>query len=90
MPFGNNLVENFNPKSFFPIKICHIMFDTIFDSSKHMMLGIERIKVCRVIPGSWDPVHLPNPTITSRLVVASSFISGLYRELLFHMVNEQH
>ena len=25
------------------------------------MLGIEGIKYCRIIPGSWDPVHLPNP-----------------------------
>ena len=44
MPFGNNLVDKFNPKSFFPTKICHIMFDTVNDPSKDMMLGIERIK----------------------------------------------
>ena len=52
-PFGKNLVDKFNPKSFFPTpKTCHIKFDLVFDSSKDTMLGIEGIKYCRIIPGN--------------------------------------
>ena len=53
MPFRKNLVDKFNPNSFFPTpKICHIKFDSVFDPSKDIMLGIEGIKYCRIIPGS--------------------------------------
>ena len=52
-PFGKKLVDKFNPNSFFPTpKICHIKFDPVFDPSKGIMLGIEGIKYCRIIPGS--------------------------------------
>ena len=53
MPFGKNLVDKFNPNSFFPTpKICHIKFDPVFDPSKDIILGIEGKKYCRIIPGS--------------------------------------
>ena len=60
------------------------------------MLGIEGIKYCKIIPGSWDPVHLPNPTSTRRLMVAYTSIEGMQQGnaakggVLCHMVSEQH
>ena len=75
---SHSLRINLTPSSFFPTpKICHIKFDPVFDPSKAIMLGIEGIKYCRNIPGSWDPVHLPNPTTTMRLMVAYTSVGGM-------------
>ena len=42
MPFAKNLVDKFNPNSFFPMpKICHTKFDPVFDSSKDTMLALK-------------------------------------------------
>ena len=61
-------------------------------SNNDIMLGIEGI---RITPVNWDTVHLPNLTSTKRLMVAHSSIGGMQlgnaaREVLFHMVSEQH
>ena len=48
--FWKNLVDKFK---LFPIpKFCHNTFDPLFDPSKDIMLDIEGIKFCRIIPGS--------------------------------------
>ena len=47
------LLINLTSNSFFcTSKICHIKFDPAFNPSKDIMLGIEGIKYCRIIPGS--------------------------------------
>ena len=60
------------PQSYFPTpKICHIKFDSVFDPSKDITMGIKGI---RIIPGSCDPVRLTNPTSTRTLMVAYSSV----------------
>ena len=66
--YWKNLVNKFNPTSYFPTpKICHLKFDPVSDPNRDITLRIEEIKFCMIIPGNWDPLHLPNPTSSSRI-----------------------
>ena len=75
--YNHLLSSSQNDTSFLHLRFGIIRVDLVFDPNKDIMLDME-IKVYRINRDNLDPVHLPNPTMTRRLMVTSTSISGMY------------